>query len=82
MKNKTKLLLVILVLILSMVACGKYGDYSATDCEYEWDFMREITEPFDIVDMALNHNWAPGTTGDVLYQCISDGWDYDKYEYQ
>ena len=89
MKRNGKILLAVLALAISIIACGDGGDtappekwyggygkgYTETECELNWDAMN--VDPGDEVAVAqliISRNQLPGTVGYALKVCIEDGW--------
>ena len=67
-----KLVFTLVVIAILLVACGP----SDADCDSAWDQMDvKFGEEGMIIRMALNENFAPGTVGKQLQECINSGWD-------
>ena len=64
------LALLLIAVLMSLAACG-YGGYSEEDCQMDVDYGDEALT----VNLILNNTHAPGTVGEVLYECIMGGWE-------
>ena len=69
------LALLLIAVLMSLAACG-YGGYSEEDCELNWQAMDvDYGDEALTVNLILNNTHAPGTVGEVLYECIMGGWE-------
>jgi len=69
-----KLLLVLVLLMLLVPACGP-GRPSDKECDLYWRQMEvESGDEGLIVDMILNTKHPPDSIGSALEECINGGW--------